>query len=641
MNMKRILIIMLIFLIIPVSSKVDDRLDINRAGARDFTILPGINHALANEIIEYRRNTGGFKTIEELIPIIGENIFENIRYDIMITPLEELEKGTLSGRISFSFARDTDNLDSTPFNMSINFNQGETFTGYLSQDMYEISYGQTRLKDSVGRSFTYYIYDYIQAVEERKEIFEPQVFKVITAEEQRDKFAEITEELSRKYGARLSIKDDDRYVKGHFESNPSYIDYFKHPETRSSAVSEEEELPLYIIDEVEYTRQNKERVENIIDEKEFEEIAEEEEAKRNIKRVLRHKFDLGDISSPYVRAARYSPRGLGFSYETYFDDNDLQLFYIDAEFRDYINPLYGMKFERDIDDTRVGTMLYRLSYNEYGNNFDHFMLFGEKSIDSNTNLYMEYGTVFNKVDSYYVRADTRYNNINIRKTLDVKKASYDNQNDLEPFGTFYWSVPVAVDSINPSIRLDYFLPDKNRLIIDRSYLESSNYDSQGRLRESNSTSTSFTYRYNPSDNIRTDWTLSFDEQTRKGQGGWSDGERLEYTTGSILFRYSPDRDLTLSAGFDRESDNESAGNYLNEFDYRLFYRLHDTTTVRLETTAERPPGQSKFREIRFQMDHDFSSDLSMRFKNRRQFTNSSSGERSYYRWTELSFRYNF
>lgn len=61
-------------------------IDINSADANELTKLKGIGEVLADEIISYRINNGGFRNIEEIMNVngIGEKIFADIRGHIFV-----------------------------------------------------------------------------------------------------------------------------------------------------------------------------------------------------------------------------------------------------------------------------------------------------------------------------------------------------------------------------------------------------------------------------------------------------------------------------------------------------------------------------------------------------------------------------
>ena len=54
---------------------------LNSASAQNLTALPGIGPKTSDSIIEYRNNSGGFKTIDELdnVPGIGPKTLESLR----------------------------------------------------------------------------------------------------------------------------------------------------------------------------------------------------------------------------------------------------------------------------------------------------------------------------------------------------------------------------------------------------------------------------------------------------------------------------------------------------------------------------------------------------------------------------------
>lgn len=64
-----------------VQSGGNGKISLNRSTAADFDSLPGIGPALAERIVEYRSNSGGFKSIEEITSVsgIGAKLFSQIR----------------------------------------------------------------------------------------------------------------------------------------------------------------------------------------------------------------------------------------------------------------------------------------------------------------------------------------------------------------------------------------------------------------------------------------------------------------------------------------------------------------------------------------------------------------------------------
>ena len=60
--------------------------DINRAGAQELQLLPGIGEVLAGAIVEYRQKNGDFQTIEDImeVPGIGPARFAAIEGSITV-----------------------------------------------------------------------------------------------------------------------------------------------------------------------------------------------------------------------------------------------------------------------------------------------------------------------------------------------------------------------------------------------------------------------------------------------------------------------------------------------------------------------------------------------------------------------------
>ena len=62
--------------------------NLNTATAAQLEALPGVGPALAQRIVEYRQQSGGFKKIEELMNVrgIGETSFLKLKALVTVTP---------------------------------------------------------------------------------------------------------------------------------------------------------------------------------------------------------------------------------------------------------------------------------------------------------------------------------------------------------------------------------------------------------------------------------------------------------------------------------------------------------------------------------------------------------------------------
>ena len=65
---------------------ISGKININTATATELDTLPGIGTAYAGRIIEYRQNSGGFKSIDEIKNVkgIGDKTFEKLKDKITI-----------------------------------------------------------------------------------------------------------------------------------------------------------------------------------------------------------------------------------------------------------------------------------------------------------------------------------------------------------------------------------------------------------------------------------------------------------------------------------------------------------------------------------------------------------------------------
>ena len=75
--------------------QVEGKVNINTATEAQIALLPGIGPKLATEVVNYRTNNGGFKTIEDIKKVsgVGDKKFEKIK-DFVVLEGEKKIKST-------------------------------------------------------------------------------------------------------------------------------------------------------------------------------------------------------------------------------------------------------------------------------------------------------------------------------------------------------------------------------------------------------------------------------------------------------------------------------------------------------------------------------------------------------------------
>ena len=75
--------------------QVEGKVNINTATEAQIALLPGIGPKLATEVVNYRTNNGGFKTIDDIKKVsgVGDKKFEKIK-DFVVLEGETTIKST-------------------------------------------------------------------------------------------------------------------------------------------------------------------------------------------------------------------------------------------------------------------------------------------------------------------------------------------------------------------------------------------------------------------------------------------------------------------------------------------------------------------------------------------------------------------
>ncbi len=101
--------------------------NINTATKEELTSIKGVGDKRAQEIIEYRKKNGNFKSIDDLgkVPGIGPGLIKQIRSDVTVTGKTSIDKpakakasGSAKGKGSKAKTADTPKGDALKSNMA-------------------------------------------------------------------------------------------------------------------------------------------------------------------------------------------------------------------------------------------------------------------------------------------------------------------------------------------------------------------------------------------------------------------------------------------------------------------------------------------------------------------------------------------
>ncbi len=66
---------------VQILAQADGMIDLNAAGAVDLQTLPGVGPAIAERIVAYREEQGGFSSVDDLVQVkgVGSKTLEKLR----------------------------------------------------------------------------------------------------------------------------------------------------------------------------------------------------------------------------------------------------------------------------------------------------------------------------------------------------------------------------------------------------------------------------------------------------------------------------------------------------------------------------------------------------------------------------------
>ncbi len=83
--LKAIVIVLMLTSLAYASNEAAEKVDLNTATVKDLAKLPGIGPKTAVKIVVYRKDNGGFKSIEELMKVKGVGVKTYNKIEGLIT----------------------------------------------------------------------------------------------------------------------------------------------------------------------------------------------------------------------------------------------------------------------------------------------------------------------------------------------------------------------------------------------------------------------------------------------------------------------------------------------------------------------------------------------------------------------------
>ncbi|MDD5092437.1 MAG: helix-hairpin-helix domain-containing protein, partial [Candidatus Wallbacteria bacterium] len=483
-----IIVIFLSLLAAPAAAKIDDRIDLNLATSDHLLTLFGITEHDADNILKYRMEHQEFKRIEELVPIIGEDKFELVKYDIKVTPLESRFRDALSGYATF----DQYNLDvydpakggahsqfygkfyvSFYDAVNISLQKKKNYDDYWTELFY-------KQKWEYLRTVTFNIYERETREDTENTRVEPEIelFKTVDLAEERKEKADSAFDFLDEYfeGKPKQQKKKNPVTGGEFLLPDTDVNHHMQLENSKRRLYEEQAAKTRYI--------NRDERRDTLPPREL--PAEEEDKLEEVpdgphfKKVLRQKAVVGNFWLPSVRSplvAKSSSehiRGLRWYY--FQDEWDSSFFYGNMPIKD--GKVFGCDFNMNVGkDAQMSIVGYNMIERRYNNRFPCFALSGSKQITKNTSLYMEYDHVSGKAFGVYGKVYTSLGQYSLTTTLNTTTATYKDFSQLDPY--YYPSFNQFGGLLEGSFQLGYdFFQSSNLTLTVNNTRGKGNYYTQ-------------------------------------------------------------------------------------------------------------------------------------------------------------------
>ncbi|MDD2715559.1 MAG: helix-hairpin-helix domain-containing protein [Candidatus Wallbacteria bacterium] len=420
-----------------LEARIDDRIDLNLAQQEQLMTLYGISEQDADNIMKYRLDKGEFKRIEEVIPIIGDDKFELIKYDLKVTPLETRFRDALSGYVFMEQYNLVDGLASAQDFGKMKVNVYDAVEVNLSKKKTFKNNNELFNKDKweYFRSVTLNHYKRVDITKAHEIKNEPdlELFKTVDLKKEREeKAGDAITFLDDYFNGKPKIQKKKQEVVGgqYLLSDYDENKYF---------TTEDSKRALYETNKanIRYVRRDQDGP--TLPPKEL--PAEQEEKMKDIdgphfRKELKDKLLIGNFYLPPVRSplvAKSSSEHISGLRLYHFENNwDNSLFLADMPLRD--GSVFGGEFNFNVGkDSKFSMVGYNMHEHRFGNNFPCLSLNGSKQLTNDTSAFIEFDSVANKAYSTYGKIFTTMGNYSLTCSLNSVTPTYRIISLLQPY----------------------------------------------------------------------------------------------------------------------------------------------------------------------------------------------------------------